>query len=105
MLGCLFELFIFPLEMFVEAVAESWIYVVTGGRNDDEISPVLEIFLSVMAHFVWLMIGVIFLIGLLIAIFTEKTVLDLWGMVLVPPALLLVQIILIVIVKKRKKKK
>ncbi len=99
MMGCLFELILFPFELILDIIFEGYISIMQWIIPERYIKKGFKTVLKVIVWIISIVLLVILIIGLLAALHPEVTVFDLWKLIFVPLAIILVQIILGVIVR------
>lgn len=103
--GCLFEILFLPFEFIAEFIINGYVSLMqqiiperhTGKLARSLLKAIVAIFSAVLFS--------VFLIGILIAAFTEATVMNLWKLIFIPLGISLVQIILGIILRIVTRKK
>ena len=105
MMGCLFELLLFPIEEFLDLIIGGWFELMQMIVPDKFITKGFWLVLKIIVYIFSIAILVILIIGLLAALLTEATVLDLWKLIFIPLGISVVQILLGIIVRCITRKK
>lgn len=111
-MGCLLNILLFPMEWIfelfeftLELIFDGYIDLMQMIVPNNHLSKGLRIFIKIIVHIFSILLLITFLIGLLEALLTEATVIDLWIPIFIPLGISLLQILLGFIVRHTKRKK
>ena len=111
-MGCLINIFLFPIglisdlfELVIEIIFDGYIDLMQMIVPNNHLSKGLRIFIKIIVHIFSILLLITFHIGLLEALLTEATVIDLWIPIFIPLGISLLQILLGFIVRHTKRKK
>ena len=98
-MGCLFELIVLPIEYLLELIIDGWFSLMQWIIPKKCINKGIKIALRIIVCIISFVLLVILIIGLLAALLTEATILDLWKLIFIPLTIALIQIILGIVVR------
>ena len=98
-MGCFLEILLWPVEMVLELILGGYLELMQLVVPNKFISKRLWLILKITVLVFSIVIFVIFILGLLAAIFTEATVFELWKLIFIPLGIIIIQILLGVVVR------
>ena len=104
-MGCLLNLLLLPFEAVFELIVGGWFSLMQWIVPNKFISKGFEIALRIIVGVFSLAVLVVLILGLLSALFTDATILDLWKFIFIPLGICVVQILLGIIVRCTTNKK
>lgn len=103
-MGCLFEIIFLPFEYLFELTFGNWFFAMTWIVPAKSIGKIKNLFLKGLIVIECCTLFVFFIIGVITAISTELTVVDLWKLIFIPLGISLVQILIGAVVRASNKK-
>ena len=104
-MGCLLEALLFPFELLFDFIVDGYFQLMQMIVPDKFITTGTRIILKVIVYIFSIAVLVVFILGVLIALLTEATVLDLWKLIFIPLGIVVIQILLGLIIRCITRKK
>ena len=104
-MGCLLEALLFPFDLLFVFIVDGYFQLMQMIVPDKSITTGTRIILKVIVYIFSIAVLVVFILGVLAALLTEATVLDLWKLIFIPLGIVVIQILLGLIIRCITRKK
>ena len=104
-MGCLFDVLLFPFDCLFELIIDGWFSLMQWIIPQKQLGRGTRLLLQIIIGVFSAVLLITFCIGVLGAIFTEATALDLWKLIFIPLGISIVQILIGILVRLTSRKK